>query len=1413
MVCHSQHLIRSIGVVFLALAFHSTVLFSQLENYTIEPVPKTPELSESTVFCALQDSEGFMWLGTRNGLYRYDGLNYKAFRNNPYNPLLTPGGPITGIAEDRDNILWIASGSSLFRYDKYFERFERIIDTALMIDMRNMSDIRKILDDKKGNLWLGTHMDGLVRFEKKYEKVYKDLTYTPTDTTRKWEMRPLLMDRNGIIWTLSDGRRFWGYNPQSDSYAEVVDVPCELSSLLEDRSGRIWATTACGLYLFDIQSTLFERQLYQPWNPNRLNSDIVCSIMEDSSGNLWVTTFDGVYKYSPELKLLYHWPYNDPYSNSIYDPDDNPFTYEDFAGTIWIFNREGILKLNKMQENFKVINPDPPVTNANRGILLLDESSLLYGTTEGYYEFDRETDSYIAHNLSNTLCNCIFKDTHGILWIGTRNGLYRRVDSDNGTVEHVAYHHIPGDSSSLPGNYIHIIFEDSSGRLWIGCQFAMPCYYDRENDCFIHLVDDPDNPFPSDHKPYIFHETSHNDLIAAAYGAYKIIPPLTRISKHAIMASDVVEIIPVEPVNNILTGFWVSCMDSRGTVWFGSNDMGLFKWVDDSLPDIRSKGKWTIYTEMDGLAGNKIMRIEEDLYGNLWIGTTTGLSRFNPISETFTNFYTQNGLPSNLFLKSGTRSPTGELFLGTNAGLVSFYPDSIKLNTSIPPVRITSFKVHNQEVIPDEGSILNRSIQFTDEVRLSHNLNTFTIGFAVLNYIEPERNQHKYMLEGLDEDWVFSGLNHNVTYTNLKPGNYIFRATGSNNDGLWNKEGVALSIRVLPPPWRTWWAYIIYGFILTGIILLYRRYLLNRARLQTDLEVERIEKEKILELDHMKSRFFANISHEFRTPLTLITGPIDDLLKSAGRANTKYRNLLGMMKRNTQRLQQLISELLELSRLETGRMQLKVSTGDMGGFLRSIASSFLSLAEKKRIRYEIDIKEEPGAFYFDKDKLEKIVTNLISNALKFTREGDSVRVRADYPSSPDHDSLKQVRILISDTGPGIPEKEREKIFDRFHRIDNHESRYTEGTGIGLALVKELVDLYRGKIELESEVGKGSTFRVFLPISKEAFSENEIVEVQPETEEIPIVHAEPLSDKTDQSVTDQAVTDLPLTDQAFTSQEETVKIHAGTGGTKAETGGTRAERPMILVVEDNEDLREYIAQQLDTRYRILEAEDGREGLQRAMDHIPDLVISDIMMPDMDGVEMCEQLKMDHRTSHIPLIMLTAKADKPTKMESYEKGADDYIIKPFDAEELQSRVKNLIEQRKRLRERYRKEFLTEPVKADGLPEQTDNFLSKVLNLVQSNLSDSGYNVEQLCHDVGLSQSQLYRKLMALTDHSPVEFIRNIRLKAAAEMFQNGATNVSTVLYSTGFNTPSHFSHYFRELYGVNPSDYIRKLGLND
>jgi DNA-binding response OmpR family regulator/nitrogen-specific signal transduction histidine kinase len=562
--------------------------------------------------------------------------------------------------------------------------------------------------------------------------------------------------------------------------------------------------------------------------------------------------------------------------------------------------------------------------------------------------------------------------------------------------------------------------------------------------------------------------------------------------------------------------------------------------------------------------------------------------------------------------------------------------------------------------------------------------------------------------------------------------------------------------------------------------LWYRRYLLNRAKLRTAVEVERMEKEKVLELDHMKSRFFANISHEFRTPLTLILGPIDELFERKPKRAELTWDIMVIIRRNARRLQKLINQMLDLSRLETGAVKLHVSEGDLKEFIKTIILSFISLAESKQIRYEYNLPEIGQKLWFDNDKVEKILTNLLSNAFKFTPANGIINVSLQYLSLSESESSQLAEIKVSDTGKGIPRDKLGSIFDRFYQVSDSDTSQEGGTGIGLALTKELVDLYRGEIYVESEVDKGTIFTVKLPVSKDLFREEEIIILTSE---------DTVSEKVVES-------DIDIKES---EDDETCESHIK----KA-----LKDAPVVLIVEDNIDLRNYISRNLGSSYQIMVAENGREGLKSAIDYIPDLVISDLMMPEMDGMEMCRQLKTDERTNHIPVIMLTARADRGSKLEGLETGADDYIIKPFDAKELKVRVRNLIEQRKRMRDKFREEFISDPVNMEIAYE--DQFLNKLTVIQNKYISDPDFRIDILEGELHMSRSQVFRKISALTGYTPNDLMRNLRLKKAASLFRSGHKHVAQIMHQVGFNSQSYFGKCFHELYGMTPTEYIHSKG---
>ena len=624
------------------------------------------------------------------------------------------------------------------------------------------------------------------------------------------------------------------------------------------------------------------------------------------------------------------------------------------------------------------------------------------------------------------------------------------------------------------------------------------------------------------------------------------------------------------------------------------------------------------------------------------------------------------------------------------------------------------------------------------------------------------------MLEGSDPDWIYSGNRNFAIYSNLAPGKYTFQVQGANNDGVWNEEGTSLDIIIRPPPWLRWWAYSIYVLILLGIILAYRRYLIKRAQLRTDLEVERLEKEKIRETDHLRSRFFANISHEFRTPLTLLINPIEDAMKQDQENIRVSKRIMRVMQRNARRLQNLINQLLDISRIETGNMKLQLSKADLSEFVRVVASSFQSLAESRQIDYQIVIKGEAADCCFDADKTEKIIMNLLSNAFKFTEAGGSVSLELDVVSSMDENSRVAI-IKVRDDGKGMEEDQLEKIFDRFYQVSGSDTREVEGSGIGLALTRELLHLMHGTIEVESTHGKGTNFTVSFPVSEESYSTQELETLK---------EGEPLA-------------------IGISPDEDEPSVSTGTG---TEGGG----EDVVLVVEDNQDLRSYITEKLSKQFALIEAENGETGLRKAIEQVPDLVITDLMMPVMGGMEFCRKLKEHPAINHIPVIMLTAKADKDSRLEGLEAAADDYISKPFDTDLLLARVKNLISQRNELRKHFEKELILSG-NEDPFASPQFSKLREIVKVIEANLDDADFEVESMASLLNMSRRGVFRKIHAVAGITPHELVRIMRMKKAASLLRQGEMNVTEVMYHVGMRNLSHFAISFRKYFGVNPGEY--------
>jgi signal transduction histidine kinase/DNA-binding response OmpR family regulator len=719
----------------------------------------------------------------------------------------------------------------------------------------------------------------------------------------------------------------------------------------------------------------------------------------------------------------------------------------------------------------------------------------------------------------------------------------------------------------------------------------------------------------------------------------------------------------------------------------------------------------------------------------------------------------------------------GEIIIGSWAdGFLLFHPDSLKSDLQVPDVILSDLWINNEEIRPARSPILDEVISFTSKITLQHSENNLTLGFSVLDYQHSGSKQHRYMMEGLDKSWIYSGGRNSVTYSNLKPGSYVFRASGASHDGRWNEEGTSLEITILPPFWLRWWAYLFYVVSLCILGLMVWQFLNARSRRRTMMAMERLEMNKALELEKEKSRFFANISHELRTPLTLITGPISDLADPASKLENKHQRAVELIQRNAQKLLILINQLLSISKIENGTTRLKVAQGDFSASVEDIADSFKPMAESRGIQFTTSIIEAPQNSYLDEEKLHTILGNLLSNAMKFTPEGETVELNLGF-SKEGGLGRKYALITVKDTGPGIPQEDQLKIFDRFFQARNRTGYLTEGAGIGLSIVKDLVDLYKGSITLHSILGVGTTFTVKLPVSKEAFLPEEIME----------------TDTIKDSKTGSEFIPEVNHPQEYISECD-----------DPENPEIDSNKSVVLVVDDNLDIRTYLEEVLSDEFHVVLAANGNEGMKKALCKIPDLIISDLMMPGMDGNEYFQRLRSDHRTCHIPFIMLTANATREKLLQGFDSGMDAFLLKPFDSAELLVRARAIIKKRKELRKYFSNTFFPDQ-NTEPIPSPDEIFREKVLEYLQKNYADPKISVEDMADFFAMSRSQLYRKALAITDQTPSILIRNYRLGKAANLFQNGHKNVTSVMYEVGFNSTSHFARSFRDLYGVNPSEY--------
>ena len=941
----------------------------------------------------------------------------------------------------------------------------------------------------------------------------------------------------------------------------------------------------------------------------------------------------------------------------------------------------------------------------------------------------------------------IMEDNLGNIWTGNWNYGLNRLDKRTGTFKN--FRHNEANPNSLSFDAIFSIYQDKDRNIWVGTKggglnkFVDPNANPEEAKFKIYK-NDPNNPF----------SISHNDV----YCIYQ---------------------------------------DKSGILWVGTGG-GLNKVIyviKNNRPELTFKS----YLEKDGLPNGVIYGILEDSNENLWLSTNNGISKFNPLTEKFINFDINDGLQANEFHQNASiMDSKGRMYFGGINGINVFIPDSIKTNPFQPQVVITNIKImgKNAETGKEINGrvILKNSITETDEIQLTFRDKEITIEFAALHFAVPKKNKYKYRLIGFNDQWQeVSSQTRSVTYTNLDYGHYVFNVKASNNDGKWNETPTSLNLNVLPPPWKTIWAYAFYFILIILLLLIFRKYSLIGVKEKNRLQIEHLERTKLDELSKLKIQFFTNMSHELRTPLTLINSPLEDLL-SYKKTDNYVRQQLNLMHRNISRLLQMVNQLLDFRKIDSGQLKFKVSEINLIDLINDIYISFSQHAKIRNINFHFMHQDEKIQLWVDKEKITTLIYNILSNAFKFSPDKSSIVIEISVAETSKsfinplryffikrtNKFTEYAEILIRDNGIGIDKVHIEKIFDRFYQVSENENQKFEGSGIGLAIAREYVKMHGGSIEVDSMAGRGSTFKVLLPLGKKHLDHTKIVFI----------------DQPDVSNT----IDKLLQSIEKTSKEE-VKIQVEKTDEHSQID---LKKPLVLIIEDNVEMLEYLSLKLIHKYKTLKATNGVIGFAIAIEKNPDLIIADLMMPEMDGIELCKRIRIDINTSHIPIIILTAISTEESIIEGLETGADAYISKPFNIEILKAQIKTLLDSRQKMRLNFSRQLILEP-KAVAITSTDERFLQKLMDVVEQNISDVNLGIKELTLAMGMSHSVIFRKTKSLTGLNVVEFIRNIRLKKAELILKNNKMRIAEVSYMVGFSDPKYFSKCFIKEFGITPSEH--------
>ncbi|MBS9461838.1 response regulator [Flagellimonas sp. 389] len=1359
------------NLCIVCFTFLSVFCFGQSleKTYQFKHLNTSDGLSQSSVIAMEQDRLGRMWLGTRDGLNVYDGTKFKVYRTVLNDSTSISNSDILSIMEDSEGFIWIGTYNGLNKYDPIKDTFERFYHFKDKNSLSN-NTVWAIEEVANGDIWIGTS-NGLSIYNKEtdvFTSIYNESDSISDNGIPSNYVLSIKAANNGTIWVgtskgfckvikdeaLTIG--FQQFNPTdyleqpfvqtiSDCGENSICVGTknmgllnfdliserfltnsytiehkDVRAVISAEEGLLWVGTSKGILLLNTNGIL-KNIAYEPEKQNGLSHNYIKSIFKDRKGSVWIGSYYGGidiwdvsntnfinYKESSGRHRLGH----KVVSSIVSDTKGNLY-FGTEGGGITVFDKQGKAPRYINTSNTDILQSD------NIKSLFIDDNLLWAGTFNGGVEiFNIERNRFETNILSTVLDEIlnttgvytIKKGLYDDYWFGTFGQGLVRYDLQKKT--HEVFDHEPEVDKSISSNRIRSLMIDKGANVWVGTQSGL------------NLLPFSNGGYTSNRITRFFYdrETGSGD--------------------------------------DILTIF----QDTSGVVWVGIRAKGLFRFDGKQFQEIPLKTDVQV---------TSIYAILEDVDNTLWMSSNQGLLKYNTYEDSFVLYSEKDGLVGNEFSTGAALRPEpSKFYFGGPEGVSYFDSKTIAQNSYVPQVILTDLKVKNETVsVTNEDGILNQSMPFTKEITLDYNKANFSIDFTIPNFINPNSNRYQYRMVGLDENWTLTNQSK-ANYTIQRPGDYVFQVKGANNDGYWNTEPTIIKIQVLPAPWLSIWAKMLYGLLVLAALFGLISIIRSKTKLKHKLELEHLEHERNKELNDAKLRFFTNISHEFRTPLTLITGPLQQLLTDYKGSRVVYQKLL-VIESSAKHLLQLINRLMDFRKLEHQKYKLETAEGNIVKFLKEIYLSFSEFAKGNGYEYTFETEQSKILVYYDRSKLEQVFYNLISNAFKYTPYGGKITIQIKKDG-------ESVLIDIKDSGRGIPEQYRHKVFDRFFEIPDFakdENTQGTGTGIGLSIAKSIVELHKGDISIIDQNIPGSTFRVTLKLGRHHITDDEIIKDFKFSDDLGLYTSQ----------LKQKLSDLSIKSNELLMNEE---------------------REVVLIVEDNVPLRNFIKDILQDTYNVVEAGDGKEALEKALKYIPSLIVSDVIMPVMVGTELCAKIKENIQTSHIPVILLTSRTSLLYKFEGLESGADDYISKPFDIKEFKLRIKNLIDSTNRLKSKFSddKGLTPNEIVISSIDEK---LLKKALKIVEDNISNDQFDIITFGTELGVSRTLLFTKIKAWTNFTPNEFIQEIRMKRAVQLLEQGNLTIAEIGYQVGFKNPKYFSKCFLKKFGLSPSAYLKKF----